>query len=92
MIVFIRVLVIREATFQFLDTVVLSFIMSLLLSFHVAALELREGHLLLDELHHDLLLFADASLLLLELTLGVEHFLLRSQSSLPGLFEISLDF
>ena len=56
---------------------------SLLLGLHVAFLELREGHLLLDELHHDLLLFADASPLLLELTLGVRHYLICSHSSLP---------
>ena len=59
--------------------------MSLLLSLHVALLELREGHLLLDELHHDLLLFTDASSLRLELTLGVQHLLLRSHISLPDL-------
>ena len=57
-----------------------------MLGLHVAFLELREGHLLLDELHHDLLLFTDASSLLLKLALGFRHYLLRSHSSLPDQF------
>ena len=65
-----------------LDTIVLILIVSLLFGIHVALFEFFEGHLLLDELHHDLLLLADASLLLLELTFGIQYFLLRSHRSL----------
>ena len=51
----------------------------------VAALELLEGHLLLDELHHDLLLFTDASPLLAKVTLGAQHILLSSHLGLLDL-------
>ena len=56
--------------------------MAELLGLLVAALELREGHLLLDELHHDLLLFTDASPLLAKLALGFQDIHLSSHLSL----------